>query len=327
MPGHYIKPDDVAWIREIDLLTYLTRCEPGELVRITDREYATKTHRSLRISNGKWHWKSKDIGGYSALDFLMAVRGMDFVTAANTIKDRFDGPASVPVRARPKPPSLDGGFCLPEPASGDDNAVTYLKGRGIDAPIIVECVKRGLVYETWRFGKPCVVFVGKDRTEQARYAMIRECDGTWKGDAAGSRKRYAFRLEGDMQSDTVHLFESAIDVLSYATLLKITGRDWHGENLLSLGGITSPNNSTQESQLPQPVDEHLKRHPDTKVFFLHLDSDERGREAAAGLTALLGGRFEVHDAPPPEGKDVNDYLCNQLKQQQGRRSAREMVLR
>jgi hypothetical protein len=326
MPHNYIPPKEADWIREIDLFTYLDRCEPDELVRITDREYATKTHRSLRISNGKWHWKSKDIGGYSALDYLMKVRGMDFVSAAKTIRNRFNGPTNVPARTKPKPPSLDGGFCLPEPSPGNDNAISYLKRRGIDAHIIAECIDQELVFETQHYSKPCVVFVGKDYLEQARYAMLRERNSDWKGEAIGSKKRYSFRLESEKPSETVHLFESAIDVLSYATLLKFTRQNWRGENLLSLGGITVPAKPKQDRCLPQPIDEHLKRYPETKVFFLHLDSDEPGREAAAGLTELLGRQFNVHDAPPPDGKDVNDYLLNQLKQHQKKQIKREMVL-
>jgi hypothetical protein len=327
MPYNYIKPSDVDWIREIDLLTYLDRCEPDELVRITDREYATKTHRSLRISNGKWHWKSKDIGGYSALDFLIKVRGMAFVEAAKTIQDRFNGPSSVPARIQPKPPSLDGGFCLPEPAPTNDNATTYLKCRGIDANIIVECIERGLVYETQNYGKSCVVFVGKDQKEQAGYAMLRECGGSWKGEAKGSKKRYSFKLEANEQNSVVHIFESAIDVLSYATLLKLTRQDWRAENLLSLGGIAVPSNPGKDARLPSPIEEYLDCNPDTKMFYLHLDNDSAGKDAAAGLSAMLSKQFCVYDSAPPDcNKDVNQYLQNQLRQQQRKHLERELVL-
>ena len=38
----------------IYLLTYLRRFEPEELVHIGGDTYATRTHDSLKISNGKW---------------------------------------------------------------------------------------------------------------------------------------------------------------------------------------------------------------------------------------------------------------------------------
>ena len=50
-------------IRGIDLLTYLKECEPQELVHVSGNEYSTRTHDSLKISNGKWIWWSRGIGG------------------------------------------------------------------------------------------------------------------------------------------------------------------------------------------------------------------------------------------------------------------------
>ena len=64
--------------RQVDLLTYLQTCEPQELVHVSGNVYCTKTHDSLRISNGKWCWFSRGIGGYSALDYLIKVKGIPF---------------------------------------------------------------------------------------------------------------------------------------------------------------------------------------------------------------------------------------------------------
>ena len=43
---------------EMDLLTYLQNYEPHELVKIGNETYTTKTHDSIRISNGFWNWFS-----------------------------------------------------------------------------------------------------------------------------------------------------------------------------------------------------------------------------------------------------------------------------
>lgn len=69
----YIPPEVVEQARQIDLLTYLQSCEPQELVRISGNNYTTRTHDSLKISNGKWMWWSQRIGGYNALDYLVKV--------------------------------------------------------------------------------------------------------------------------------------------------------------------------------------------------------------------------------------------------------------
>ena len=65
----YIPPEVVEQARQIDLLTYLQSCEPQELVRISGNNYTTRTHDSLKISNGKWMWWSQRIGGCNALDY------------------------------------------------------------------------------------------------------------------------------------------------------------------------------------------------------------------------------------------------------------------
>ena len=58
------------------------------------------------------------------------------------------------------------------------------------------------------------------------------------GDAAGSDKRYAFRI--NQAGSTIHAFESAIDLLSYATVMKMQTGNWQAEPMVSLGGVYAP---------------------------------------------------------------------------------------
>lgn len=81
----YIAPEVITEAKRMDLLTYLREYEPNELVKYSNNTYTTRTHDSLKISNGKWMWWSRGIGGKSALDYLIKVRGMDFVQAVQTI--------------------------------------------------------------------------------------------------------------------------------------------------------------------------------------------------------------------------------------------------
>lgn len=83
----YIAPEVITEAKRMDLLTYLREYEPGELVKFSSNTYTTRTHDSLKISNGKWMWWSRGIGGKSALDYLIKVRGMDFVEAVQTIME------------------------------------------------------------------------------------------------------------------------------------------------------------------------------------------------------------------------------------------------
>lgn len=67
----YIPPEVVEKARELDLLTYLKNYEPHELVHFGGSTYCTREHDSLKISNGKWCWFSRGIGGKTALDYLI----------------------------------------------------------------------------------------------------------------------------------------------------------------------------------------------------------------------------------------------------------------
>ena len=78
-------PAVIEQARQIDLLSYLQRYEPSNLKRVAGNVYCTREHDSLKISNGKWYWWSRGIGGYSALDYLMKVRELGFVEAVQTL--------------------------------------------------------------------------------------------------------------------------------------------------------------------------------------------------------------------------------------------------
>ena len=52
----YVTKDQIAAARELDLLTYLQRYMPEELVKASAGTYSTRSHDSLKISNGKWYW-------------------------------------------------------------------------------------------------------------------------------------------------------------------------------------------------------------------------------------------------------------------------------
>ena len=67
----YYKPEEIQQAKIIDLLTYLRRYEPQELVHISGNSYCTRTHDSLKISNGKWYWFSRGIGGTVNQDFSL----------------------------------------------------------------------------------------------------------------------------------------------------------------------------------------------------------------------------------------------------------------
>lgn len=303
----YIAPEVITEAKRMDLLTYLREYEPGELVKFSSNTYTTRTHDSLKISNGKWMWWSRGIGGKSALDYLIKVRGMDFVQAVQTIMG--NGSVSFPtcenIKSYEEQPLL-----LPEKSPTADVVFDYLFGRGIDYEIINHCLEQELIIESLPYHN--AVFIGYDENKEPKYAAYRATNQSRiMGDCTGSKKQYSFRLTAENTGE-VHLFECAIDLLSYATLEKMAGRDWRKDNLVSLAGVYLPKERIEDSTTPAALVKYLDEKPQIKKIFLHFDNDNAGRKASLALKTILPSKYEVIDSPPPCGKDYNDFLCFQL---------------
>lgn len=71
----YVTKEEIEQARQLDLLSYLQRYRPDELIKVTRGVYSLRSHDSLKISNGKWYRWSKGVGGVSALDYLVKVEG------------------------------------------------------------------------------------------------------------------------------------------------------------------------------------------------------------------------------------------------------------
>ena len=139
----YVSSDDILEARKMDLLTYLQNYEPQELVKFSADTYTTKSHDSLKISNGKWMWWSRGIGGYTALDYLVKVENMSFIKAVETIIGRCA--ATPPTYVKPSNPAPKV-LLLPPKSSSETTVISYLCGRGIDREILKSCIVK--VYHT-----------------------------------------------------------------------------------------------------------------------------------------------------------------------------------
>ncbi len=290
-----IPKEDIEQAREMDLLTYLTYYEPGNLRRVSGNVFSTVEHDSLIINNGKWCWFSRQIGGKSALDYLIKVKGMPFRDAVERIIGNIT--ESLPVVKQTEIPPKE--FVMPELSSDTTRVSMYLASRGIDPEITKWCIDHKLIFETAKYGN--VVFVGYDKQGNPKHGSMRSTTTPYKGDVKGSDKRFAFRLIRAEHPRKVHVFEAVPDLLSYATCVKLRGGNWRKETYLSLAGIGG-------SSLPKALEQFLKDYPDISHIYLHLDNDEPGRNAAKTIKGLLNGKYVVKDQPPPSGKDYNEYL-------------------
>ena len=298
----YYAKEEIARAREVDLLTYLQRCEPNELVHVGGNVYSTRTHDSLKISNGMWCWWSRGIGGKTALDYLIKVCNMTLPDAINAIAGAPH--SSAPAYAqKPQPPPA---FELPPKHADNRRVFSYLRSRGIDPEIINHCIKTGQLYEDAKHHN--CVFVGFDG-DTPRYGALRGTlsQSTFVGDVPGSDKRFSFAVPVKAGSNSaLCVFECAIDALSYLTLLKMQGRDWRKANCLSLAGVYQPKQGG-EMKFPLALGQYLADNRQIQKIILCLDDDEPGRIAARAIRSRLDA-YEVVENPPRRGKDYNELL-------------------
>ena len=278
--GKYQKNIEAA--RRISVMQYLQTYHPGELVRKTDKEYCTKTHSSLVITpaNGLFHWFSQSKGGNNALDYLVKVEGMDFVSAVRLLSAMAPAPVSIQTAKASSPQQhTTRPFELPTADRNTEAATAYLMHRGVSPKVLRYCVGSGILYQTTRGNYRNCVFVGKDENGVPRSAFQRGCQGSFRGDVAGSQKQYGFLIPAESENcDTVEIYEAPIDAMSGATLR-------------------------------QPIDYFLQQHPEVKRVSLCFDRDDPGRNFTKIVAKQLAERgYIVQDAPPAIGKDYNDYL-------------------
>lgn len=305
----FYTPETVEKAKKIDLLTYLENFEPEELVPFSRGTYCTKTHDSLKISNGKWYWFSRGFGGYNALDYLIKVKEIPFIEAVGMLvgKENLMKTNNHYFEEENKISRL----ILPEKNDNNNIAISYLKSRGIDEEIIQKCIDKGFIYE--QKDKHNVVFLGLDSKNNPRYAGLRGTNKTrFMQDASGSDKEFSFRLLSKNNNSSIHVFESAIDLLSYATLLKMSNKDWENENLLALAGVYQPAKDIEESKIPIALKSFLNKN-NIKDIYLHFDSDQAGKMATKSLKNQLEKRYKVYDFTPYIGKDYNDFLIETIK--------------
>ena len=301
----YIEAEALQQARRVDLLSWLQANEPWNLVQISGNNYSKKDHDSLKISNGKWYWFSRGFGGASALDYLIKVKDYTLPQAVEMIM----GGASVkePVfyyEPAPKPKKL----IMPDLERNPVRTVKYLRGRGIQPEIIEYCLAHSLIYESLPYHN--VIFVGYDKDGIARCATTRGTMSSYRGAVAGSNKRYSFSIPSPTDGGHLHLFESAIDLLSFASMELLDGRNWRKDSMLSLGGVGASGHGTV---VPVALQQYLGDHPGIHTIHLHLDNDEVGRSAARRLRSILEEKYIVFDEPAEtDCKDMNDQLKKEL---------------
>ena len=302
----YVTKEQIEKAREMDLLTYLQCYEPNNLKPFGRNSYCLKDHDSLKISNGKWFWWSQNIGGRSALDYLVSVRNVPFTEAVTMLcgNDVITQYQTQNVKEKPKAV-----FIPPERYVNDNKVIEYLQKRGIDKEMIAYCIDNKTLYEEKKYHN--AVFAGYDNTGRMKYAFKRSTHthSIFMGEVEESDKRYSFSMiPQESKPEGIAIFESAIDALSYATILKYGNKDWKQCRYLSLGGIYKEKGNAGY-KLPLALEEYLKQNTSTKLVLMCLDNDDIGIKAMEQIAnALENTEIRCVWNPPQDQKDYNAVI-------------------
>lgn len=313
MPG--VTREQIEQARRMTAIEYLLKYEAYDLKRCGAGEYELRSHDSFKISEhtSKWHWKSRDIGGVSALDFLVRVREQSFIDTVRQLCT--DSPMYIPLVIPEKTRKV---FALPEKALDSMRAADYLRNRGISVNVLHFCHEQGLFYEDLPYHN--VVFVARDKDGKPRFAAKR---GTWgqdyKRDVAGGEKRYGCCIRPEGTSDTVAVYESIIDAMSHASIREQDGLPWHDKYRLAVGGIYAPDPNKlptvqRPAKPPAALEQFLSDHPHIRRMEICTDNDFAGRYAANRIAESYRDQYEVEiTLPVPEGFDYNDMALERMR--------------
>lgn len=212
-------------------------------------------------------------------------------------------------------------FILPERNETDGRIRAYLEGRGIDKEIIQACIQRGILYESLPYHN--LVYIGYDMKGIPRFAeyqsIYRE---DIRGTIKGSDRRFGFKMKGISEAGSgfkegLHVFETPLDLLSYATLVKMGGQMWEKLNLLALTGIFKSKYNGR-MMMPLALKEYLYAYPEVYNIYLHFEESRRGHEAANATEQALAQvkvqNYGVLKVGMQDVRTVNEYLLMMLKQ-------------
>lgn len=190
------------------------------------------------------------------------------------------------------------------------------------------------------------VFVGYDNNNKPAYATKRgmynktvivdgkEKNKSFRQEVTGSSKRHSFFMRDlSDKNKSIHIFEAAIDAMSYATLIDLYSSNYKTKNLLSLGGATSGRDSkfnSDDTVLPPALQNVLDdKSLNIDTVYIHFDNDKTGQEQSIKLKnklEKLGIKSQIK--LPPSGKDFNDFLKNTIAklEQDTTKNARDVLL-
>jgi len=298
---HYSK-STIDEVRRTDMIDFLGKYKNLSFKK-QGADYRCMEHSSLVVKGDRvrWFWNSKSTGGTGAIDFLIKIESLTFPESISILTGSVVA-CSTTYNSKKVEPKIF--FSLPDKEElSPSKLIKYLcEKRGISNDIVFDLMKKDKIYQDKRGN---IVFVGVDENNNPRFASMRGTgEKHFRMDCNGSDKKYSFHLKGS-SVETLYIFESPIDALSYATLENFKqncNSSWEKLHYLSLGGTSHV-----------ALDSYLLRTKDVKKLVLCLDNDDAGLEATGKIIEKYAkSNYEVSTLLP-ESKDFNDELMNFYK--------------
>ena len=283
---------------DTDLYVFLSG--RGEQFKRCGKEYRWLRHDSVMINKSEWYRFSQNKGGH-AIDFMKEFYGLSFAEAVKELLGE-EGAGDTDRRTAKEDagrqkvcPIPLPGLELPERNESCEIARKYLiEQRKLSEQLVDQMIEKGDIYESKNYHN--VVFVGRDKEQNPRYAAMRGTDeNRYRGEARGSEKAYGFGHIGT--DEKLFVFESPIDLLSYITAVP---EEWEKHSYISLGGLS-------EKAMKRMYTEY----PHIHSIYLCLDNDEPGNERCRQFVSLIPEELSVYRLEPVK-KDWNECLVAEV---------------
>ena len=283
---------------DTDLYVFLSG--RGEQFKRCGKEYRWLRHDSVMINKSEWYRFSQNKGGH-AIDFMKEFYGLSFAEAVKELLGE-EGAGETNRRTAKEDagrqkvcPIPLPGLELPERNESCEIARKYLiEQRKLSEQLIDQMIAKGDIYESKKYHN--VVFVGRDKEQNPRYAAMRGTDeNRYRGEARGSEKAYGFGHIGT--DEKLFVFESPIDLLSYITAVP---EEWEKHSYISLGGLSEKAMKRMYTEYPQ-----------IHSIYLCLDNDEPGNERCRQFVSLIPEELSVYRLEPVK-KDWNECLVAEV---------------
>ncbi|MYL56631.1 DUF3991 domain-containing protein [Virgibacillus halodenitrificans] len=287
----HVSADQVEVARNVDLIDYLER--KGEPLKKEGRYYRHQVHDSLVIKDQMYAWNSRDEKGAGVINFAKMFYGMSFPEAVLDLNAQGYKVKDNSQEQKPKEP-----YQYPSQYEVNDRtkAKDYLTNERKIHPKIVDWLESKDLISQDKLGN--VVFKWKQQGEVVgadRQGTTPMKDGRmFKGIDRNSHGSAGFSVDIG-KPNSIYLFESPIDALSYWSIKKEKLRN---TRLVSMSGLKR-----------QTMIDEIKRmgkegHKVNHITFC-TDNDKAGREFANKYCNLLNGGSSIN---LPKVKDWNEML-------------------